>query len=87
MFGSVHVIHCNPDETVSPAAILGVSHWLEGLVTCAVTLPGWGSDERCIRSVFAAALAGIGVELVALAPRPGGDVVVELVAHAPPARR
>ena len=38
-------------------------------------LPGSGSDERFIRSVFAGALAGIGVELVAPVPRRGADVV------------
>jgi pimeloyl-ACP methyl ester carboxylesterase len=44
-------------------------------VTCAVVLPGSGSDEVFIRSVFAGALAGVGVELVAPAPRRGADVV------------
>jgi pimeloyl-ACP methyl ester carboxylesterase len=44
-------------------------------VTCAVVLPGSGSDERFIRSVFASALAGVGVELVAPAPRRGAGVV------------
>jgi pimeloyl-ACP methyl ester carboxylesterase len=39
-------------------------------------LPGSGSDEQFINSVFAVPLAGIGVELVAPAPRCGGDVVV-----------
>jgi pimeloyl-ACP methyl ester carboxylesterase len=38
-------------------------------------LPGSGSDERFLRSVFADALAGVGVELVAPAPRRGADVV------------
>ena len=38
-------------------------------------LPGSGSDEVFIRSVFACALAGVGVELVAPAPRRGPDVV------------
>jgi pimeloyl-ACP methyl ester carboxylesterase len=38
-------------------------------------LPGSGSDERFIRSVFGGALAGFGVELVAPAPRRGADVV------------
>ncbi len=38
-------------------------------------LPGSGSDDRYIRSVFAAPLAGIGVDLVAPAPRRGADVV------------
>jgi len=38
-------------------------------------LPGSGSDEVFIRSVFAGALAGVGVELVAPAPRRGADVV------------
>jgi pimeloyl-ACP methyl ester carboxylesterase len=38
-------------------------------------LPGSGSDEVFIRSVFACALAGVGVELVAPAPRRGADVV------------
>jgi pimeloyl-ACP methyl ester carboxylesterase len=38
-------------------------------------LPGAGSDERFIRSVFAAALAGVGVELVAPPPRRGADVI------------
>ena len=45
-------------------------------MTCAVLLPGSGSDERFVRSVFALPLAGIGVELVAPVPRRGGDVVV-----------
>jgi pimeloyl-ACP methyl ester carboxylesterase len=44
-------------------------------VTCAVLLPGSGSDEVFIRSVFACALAGVGVELVAPAPWRGADVV------------
>src|SRR5690242_16646598 len=38
-------------------------------------LPGAGSDEVFIRSVFAGALAGAGVELVAPPPRGGADVV------------
>jgi pimeloyl-ACP methyl ester carboxylesterase len=38
-------------------------------------LPGSGSDESFIRSVFAAALAGVGVDLVAPAPRRGADVI------------
>ena len=38
-------------------------------------LPGSGSDEVFIRSVYACALAGVGVELVAPAPRRGPDVV------------
>ena len=38
-------------------------------------LPGSGSDEVFIRSAFAGALAGVGVELVAPAPRRGADVV------------
>jgi len=38
-------------------------------------LPGSGSDEVFIRSVFAGALAGVDVELVAPAPRRGPDVV------------
>ena len=44
-------------------------------MTCAVMLPGSGSDEQFIRSVFAGVLAGVGVELVAPAPRRGADVV------------
>src|SRR4051794_32447896 len=38
-------------------------------------LPGSGSDEVFIRSVFAGALAGVDVGLVAPAPRRGVDVV------------
>jgi hypothetical protein len=38
-------------------------------------LPGSGSDERFIRSVFGFPLAGIGIELVAPPPRRGADVV------------
>lgn len=38
-------------------------------------LPGSGSDDSFIRSVFADALAGVGVALVAPAPRRGADVV------------
>ncbi len=45
-------------------------------MTCAVLLPGAGSDERLVRSVFAGPLAGVGVELIAPAPRPGTDVIV-----------
>ena len=44
-------------------------------MTCAVMLPGAGSDERFIRSVFARPLAGIGIRLIAPAPRAGADVV------------
>ena len=38
-------------------------------------LPGSGSDEVFLRSVFADALTAVGVDLVAPAPRRGGDVV------------
>ena len=38
-------------------------------------LPGSGSDEVFLHSVFADALAAVGVDLVAPAPRRGGDVV------------
>ena len=38
-------------------------------------LPGSGSDEVFLRSVLADALAAVGVDLVAPAPRRGGDVV------------
>jgi pimeloyl-ACP methyl ester carboxylesterase len=38
-------------------------------------LPGSGSDEVFLRSVFADAVAAVGVELVAPAPRRGADVV------------
>src|SRR5689334_24975456 len=38
-------------------------------------LPGSGSDAVFLRSVFADALAAVGVDLVAPAPRRGADVV------------
>src|SRR4051794_118042 len=38
-------------------------------------LPGSGSDQVFLRSVFADALAAVGVDLVAPAPRRGADVV------------
>ncbi|MBK1788740.1 alpha/beta fold hydrolase [Prauserella cavernicola] len=41
----------------------------------AVILPGTGSDEVFVRSVFAAPLASLGIELVAPPPPTGGDVV------------
>jgi pimeloyl-ACP methyl ester carboxylesterase len=44
-------------------------------VTCAVVLPGTGSDDRFVRSAFAGPLAALGVDLIAPAPRSGADVV------------
>jgi pimeloyl-ACP methyl ester carboxylesterase len=41
----------------------------------AVVLPGSGSDEHFVRSVFHGPLRAFGITLVAPAPRPGGDVV------------
>ncbi|MDN5859217.1 MAG: alpha/beta hydrolase [Pseudonocardia sp.] len=38
-------------------------------------LPGSGSDDRFVRSVFAAPLAAFGIPVVTPAPEPGADVV------------
>ena len=57
-FGSVNVLHCNPDETSALPPNPGVPFTRKDAVTCAVMLPGSGSDERFIRSVFAAPWPG-----------------------------
>ena len=41
----------------------------------AVILPGTGSDEVFVASVFAGPLAAVGLDLVAVPPRPGKDLV------------
>jgi pimeloyl-ACP methyl ester carboxylesterase len=41
----------------------------------AVILPGTGSDEVFVASVFAGPLAAVGLDLVAVAPQPGKDLV------------
>ena len=58
------MLHCNPDETIQPASIPGVLEPPEGPVTCAIVLPGTGSDDRFVRSVFAAPLAAVGIDLI-----------------------
>ena len=44
-------------------------------VTCALLLPGSGSDEVFVRNAFETALDEAGIALVAPPPRPGRDVV------------
>jgi pimeloyl-ACP methyl ester carboxylesterase len=46
----------------------------------AVMLPGTGSDEVFVTSVFAGPLAAIGLDLVAVQPRPGKDLVSDHLA-------
>jgi pimeloyl-ACP methyl ester carboxylesterase len=54
----------------TPSAERSVGHPVR-----AVLLPGSGSDDRFVRSVFAPALSALNVTLDAVAPRPGRDVV------------
>ncbi|HEY0812289.1 MAG TPA: alpha/beta hydrolase [Pseudonocardia sp.] len=44
-------------------------------MTCAVVLPGAGSDDRFVRSAFAAPLAALQIELIVPSPPFGADVV------------
>lgn len=44
-------------------------------VPTAVLLPGTGSDDVFVRSVFATALQAVGVRILTPAPRPGSDLV------------
>jgi pimeloyl-ACP methyl ester carboxylesterase len=44
-------------------------------VTCAVVLPGSGSDDRFVRSVFAGPLAALEIDLIVPSPPFGADVV------------
>ena len=46
----------------------------------AVILPGTGSDEVFVASVFAGPLAAVGLDLVAVRPRPGKDLVSDHLA-------
>lgn len=71
------MLHCNPDETVQPASIPGVLTPPEGPVTCAIMLPGTGSDDRFVRSAFARPLAAAGIDLIVPPLRRGADVVAD----------
>lgn len=46
----------------------------------AVILPGTGSDEVFVASVFAGPLAAVGLDLLAVPPRPGKDLVSDHLA-------
>lgn len=54
--------------------MVGVTQEKPGVRT-AVLLPGTGSDDVFVRSVFATALDAVGVRVVTPAPRPGSDLV------------
>lgn len=69
------MLHCNPDETLEYASIPGVLLSTERPVTCAIVLPGSGSDDRFVRSVFARPLAALGIDLIVPSPPFGPDVV------------
>lgn len=69
------VLHCNPDETLRRASIPGVLASPEHRVTCAVILPGSGSDDHFVRSAFAGPLAALEMDLIVPPPPSGRDVI------------
>ena len=58
----------------SEGSLAGVTQQ-KSTVPTAVLLPGTGSDDTFVRSVFATALVAVGAGILTPAPRPGSDLV------------